>query len=433
MKRLHRKLRARYPWYDTWHNHPKHELFHWVIFILCAAFAVIAVFLNFKYGFGQNEKAKNLKPELAPASAGAIIGSAEDHILVAFKDNVSENKKTEVRGKYHLKEKSKIKEIGVEILSLPSKDTPEKAAQQLNKENDIDFAEVDAIVTPSFIPNDPNYPDEWHHEKINSPLAWDSANGSGIIVAIIDTGVDPSHPDLISNLVPGWNFYDNNFDTSDVYGHGTEVAGVAAGTGNNGIEIAGEAYNAKIMPLRVSDINGYASYSAIANAIIYGVNHGAKVMNISYQVGGSNAVGRAAKYAKRNNGLTVIAEGNNGSLSSYKNNPDTISVSATDNYDLKTNWSSYGDDVDVSAPGQAILTTIKGGRVGYFSGTSFSAPLTTGVLALIWTINPAFTPDQVQNILFNSALDLGLPGWDQYYGWGRIDAGKAAMLAKINK
>ena len=119
----------------------------------------------------------------------------------------------------------------------------------------------------------------------------------------------------------------------------------------------------------------------------------------------------------------MAAEGNSGGLSPYGDNSDMINAAATDASDQRTSWSTYGDDVDVAAPGQAILTTARGGGINYFSGTSFSAPLTAGVIAVIWAVNPGFSNSQVQNILFNSAADLGAPGWDQEYGWGRIDVG----------
>jgi len=424
MKGIHKKLREKYPWYDTWHKHPKHELFHWIIFYLFSVLTVVVVFFNVRSGFGENKRG------LQPGSSGNVIGRVSDRIIVGFKDNVAQNEKTALFAKNKLKERSKLDEIGVEVLYIESGDTPENAVMRLQNEGKIDFVEVDAIVAPSFVPNDPSYPNEWHLPKINSPTAWDRTTGTGVTIAILDSGVDPTHPDLAPNLVPGWNFSDNNSNTADVYGHGTEVAGVAAGIGNNNIELAGEAYGAKIMPVRISDLSGYTTYSAVATGVNYAANHGAKVINVSYQAGGSNAVQRAAKYAKSKGSLVVMSEGNTGAPSGYKNSANIISVSATDNYDVITGWSTYGKDVDVAAPGQAILTTTRGGGTDYFSGTSFSAPLTAGVLALIWSVNPNLTPDQVQQILFNSSVDLGAPGWDPSYGWGRIDAARAVGMSK---
>lgn len=340
IRRLHTKLRERYPWYDTWHNHPKHEFFHWVIFAFLSAFIATSVFLNAGYGLSENRGSEKNHAEI-PASQGAVSGRVPDQILVAFAPNTGQGKKDAVFARHGLKEKTDIEGADVALVRVPANKTPEETVLELGSEDGVDFAEVDALLAPSFTPNDPGYINEWYHPKINSPLAWDSATGAGVTIAIIDTGVDLSHPDLAPNLVAGWNFYDGNSDANDIYGHGTEVAGAAAASGNNNIEIAGTAYNAKIMPLRVGSPAGYASYSAIASAISYAANHGAKIANVSYQAGGSSAVQRAAKYMKNRGGLTVVAEGNTGTASKYKNSADIISVSATDNYDAAASWSSY--------------------------------------------------------------------------------------------
>jgi subtilisin family serine protease len=253
-----------------------------------------------------------------------------------------------------------------------------------------------------------------------------------MILAIADTGVNCTHEDLSSGCMAGWNFYDNNNDTTDVYGHGTAVAGVAAALGNNNIGVAGNAWQSKIMPLRVSAPDGTATYSAIASAITYAADGGAKVVNVSYQVGGSSTVQSAAKYLKGKGGLLVVSEGNYASDTGNTNSPDIISVSAVDASDVLYSWSSFGSDVDVSAPGCTGATTKADGGYGSFCGTSNSAPEVSGLLMLIWSVNPALTPDQVQNVLFNSTKDLGSVGWDKYYGWGRIDAEVAISMAVSN-
>lgn len=425
MKRLHHHLRRRYHWYDVWHDHPGHGLFHWIVFVAFTTTAIAAVFLNVSPGLGQiGERGRS------PLSPGKLVGRVSDQILVAFKDGISDSVKASLLLKHELNERAELKEIGLKIVAVPPRETPEQAVMDLGSENDVDFAELDGLVAPGFLPDDPLLSSQWYLTNVNSPAAWDVANGLGVNIAIIDSGVDPTHPDLASNFIPGWNFYNNNSDTSDVYGHGTEVAGVVAAVGNNGYQVAGVAYGAKIMPLRVSDTSGFASYSAIATAINYAAGHGAKVINASYAVGGSRAISRAAKYARGKGSLIVISEGNGGAASSYRNDPNMISVSATDNYDAVTSWSTFGRDVDVSAPGLSLLTTTRGGGISYYSGTSFSAPLTAGVIALIWSANPSLSADQAQQVLFNSSADLGASGWDQYYGWGRVDAGRAVELAR---
>jgi thermitase len=433
MKKLHEDLAKKYTWYAAWHEHARHAGMHWVLFALFALSVTTSLVIQFQSGFAKIETITKNSVALtrAPHSQGRAIDAGAAHILVAFNPRVNSKAKAAVLERHNLKEAFKIEELGVTLLDIPrGQDLQDVIDRLLKEEGDaIEFAEPDALVEPSFIPNDPNYPDQWYHTRIHSPAAWDATTGNTITIAIVDTGVDLAHPDLAAHLVPGWNFFENNSNAYDVFGHGTVVAGAAAAIGENSAQVAGVAYNALIMPLRVSDTNGNASYSTIAQAIIYAADHGAKVANVSYQVGGSSAVERAARYMLRKGGLTVVAEGNGGSLTKYKNSSAMIGVSATDNYDLATAWSNFGNAVDLAAPGQAIFTTTRGGGTDYYSGTSLSAPITSGIIALVWSLHPTFAPDQIQNIVFKSAIDLGPAGWDQKYGWGRIDAGNAVGAA----
>lgn len=242
---------------------------------------------------------------------------------------------------------------------------------------DIEYAEVDNLIALSYIPNDPYYGNQWHHQNIQSAAAWDSSQGSGVIIAILDTGTDCSHPDLQSSCVAGWNAYDNNNNSADVYGHGTKVAGTAAAIGDNNGGVSGVAYRAKIMPIRISDTTGYGYFSTIANGLTWATDHGAKVANISYSnVNSSSAIISAAAYMRSKGGLVVVAEGNSGVDSLITNPKELISVSATDGADNRTSWSTYGADTDLAAPGAGIYTTTVGGGYEAPSGTSFSSPLT---------------------------------------------------------
>lgn len=371
--------------------------------------------------------------EFLPASIGRILTASPNHILVKFKPGISVVRRNQIASAYGIQENSEIKGIGVKIISIPFGRNPQLFVDALNKnESDaIEFAEPDFIVEPSLIPNDPWFLN-WQKDKqqINAPAAWDKTTGlTNLTLAVVDTGVNCGHEDLNGRCVGGWNLYDNNSDTSDVYGHGTAVAGVASAVGNNGVGVAGGTWESKIMPLRVSATDGTATYSAIASAITYAADNGAKVVNNSYQTGGSRTVQSAAKYLKNKGGLLVVSEGNYGSNTGYKNSSDIISVSAVDPNDVKYSWSSFGNDVDVSAPGCTGATTFLNGGYGSFCGTSNSAPETSGVLMLIWGANPLLTPDEAQNVLFSSAKDLGTLGLDEYYGWGRIDAKSAVDMA----
>jgi subtilisin family serine protease len=388
---------------------------------------VFALFFSNKLGFFGRDR------ELLPASIGRILRASPNHILVKFKPGISADRRSRVMTKNNLKEKSEIKSIQVKLMTMPSGQDPQLFADKLsrNESDIIEFAEPDYIVEPSLLPNDPWFIN-WQKDKqqINSPAAWDITTGSAsLVLAIVDTGVNCSHEDLTDQCVAGWNFYNNNLDTVDVHGHGTAVAGVASAMGNNGLGVAGNTWQSRIMPLRVSAPDGTATYSSIASAIAYAADHGAKVVNNSYQTGGSSTIRSAAGYLKNKGGLLVVSEGNYGSNTGYSNSPDMVSVSAVDASDVKYSWSSFGNDVDVAAPGCTGATTLGSGGYGSFCGTSNSAPEVSGVLMLIWSANPSLTPQQVQDILFRSSKDLGSVGWDQYYGWGRIDARAAMDLA----
>ena len=264
--------------------------------------------------------------------------------------------------------------------------------------------------------------------KIGAPDAWGiSVGSSNVTVAVLDSGVDPSHPDLAGKLLSGWNFYNGNGDTSDVTGHGTAVAGVAAAATNNTVGVAGVGWKCLILPVRVTDENGYASYSLLSKGLVYAADRGARVAVVSFQIFNGSALTSAAKYFMDKGGLVFAAGGNTGQFENYTDNPYIISVSGTTSDDKS--WGSYGPYIDLSAPCSAIYTTIKGGGYGNVGGTSFSAPIAAGVAALIFSVNPSLTPSHVEQILEATAVDLGDPGYDIYFGWGRVDAYAALKMA----
>jgi thermitase len=298
----------------------------------------------------------------------------------------------------------------------------------------VEYAEVDLQVFPAYLPNDPSVPSEWHLNKVQAPTAWDSVQGQGVTIAILDSGVNCTHPDLAGSCVPGWNTMSNSSDTTDIHGHGTAVAATAASIGDNLLGGAGVAYKAKIMPVRLSDSpDGSSSCSAIANGVTYAANNGARVASNSYYVYGCSVVNDAAKYLESKGGLYIRAAGNNGIDEGPRNPegnvPEVTIVSATNQNDTRTSWSSFGAFVDVSAPGEPIYC-IWGGAYTTCWGTSFSVPITSGVFALMFSVNPTLTATQAKSILYTTADDLGTPGWDMYYGHGRVNAAKAVAAAQ---
>ncbi|MCB1770246.1 MAG: S8 family serine peptidase [Candidatus Competibacteraceae bacterium] len=354
---------------------------------------------------------------------------AEGRILLQTKAGLSDAELDKVLKSQNAKAIGRIHQINLHIIQVPPQ-AEEAVARALAHNPNVKFAELDMQVEAEQIPNDPNYASAWHLPKIQAPTAWDSSQGSNITIAILDTGVDANHPDLAVKLVAGWNSVSNTTDTADIQGHGTKVAGTAAATTNNSIGVAGVAGAARIMPIRITnDPSGYAYWSDIANGLAWAADHGAQVANISYEATGSSSIASAAQYLQNKGGVTVVAAGNSSTNPGYSDSPYMISVSATDSSDAKASWSNYGYFVDVAAPGVSIWTTTNGGGYSAVSGTSFASPVTAGVVALMKAANPGLSPSSLEDILKNTADDLGSAGWDTYYGYGRVNAASAVQTA----
>jgi hypothetical protein len=319
--------------------------------------------------------------------------------------------------------------LDVDVVSVPPGKEKDFVAR-FKANQHVEFAEVDQMMEAAATVNDPSVGSQWHLAKINAPAAWDYTMGSGVRIAVLDTGVDGTHPDLVNQMVAGWNFYDNNSDTSDVNGHGTAVAGAAAAMANNGIGVAGVAGAARIMPLRIADANAYTMWSTAAQAINYAADHSARVVNMSYVgAAGSLTIQNAANYLRSKGGVLFVAAGNTGALDLTAPTSTMSVVSATLDIDQIASFSTFGSFVTLSAPGYNILTTARGGGYQYWWGTSLATPVAAGTAALVIAKRPDFTSAQVDATLKASAVDLGLPGTDIYFGAGRINAGAALALA----
>lgn len=352
-------------------------------------------------------------------------------VLVQFRPETLALRTVDVIAETGASDTGEIAGTGVHIVELPAGADEQAFVEAFQSRQEVEFAELDRTVPlAEIVPDDPWYGSwEWYLTKISAPSAWSTTTGSSsITIAIIDSGVDGTHEDLASKMVPGWNVYNNNSDTSDVVGHGTSVAGTAAAATNNGKGVASIAWNCRIMPIRVTDTTGYLTWSNAASGLTWAADHGARVANISAEVSDSSTVRSAAQYFQSRGGVVTCSAGNEATFDPSADNPYILTVSATDGNDALCSWSNTGNNVDLSAPGTAY-TTYRGGGYGSASGTSIAAPVVAGVAALVLSVNPSLTASQVQDILKQSADDRGSPGWDPSYGWGRVNAARAVSLA----
>ena len=299
------------------------------------------------------------------------------------------------------------------------------AVQALRRRADVEFAELDTFERRQFTPNDPQLASQWHHQVIGSFQAWNYGLGQATVrVAIVDTPFQMNHPDLAANTVSGWDVVANQPVTSSAgIVHSTLCAGMAAAVINNGVGVAGAA-NCQVLPI---NING--AISEMYNATLWAASNGVRVVNISWS-GGTNAVLEAAGLFLKTNasGILVMSAVDGSGLLDGPNQPDIYCVSMTDAAD-NFQATMYGPYIDFSAPGYQIYSTSTGNSYATGTGCSFAAPLVAGVMAWIFGLNPTLAPGDVIGILTNTAVDLGTAGWDEYYGWGRINFGAAAAAA----
>ena len=307
----------------------------------------------------------------------------------------------------------------------------EALKRRMERRPEVKFVEKNFEFEPALLPNDPQYASQWHLPQIQAPQAWDLTQGSAsAVIAILDSGVDATHPDFAGKLVAGYNTYSNTTSTIDQFGHGTEVAGAAAALTDNGQGVAGVAGAAKIMPVRVTNATGSATSASIANGILWAADHGARVVNLSFNgIAGNATIRSAAEYATNRGTLVVAASGNCACVDPTPENPFMLSVSATDETDSLAYFSSTGAFVDLSAPGTNIVTTARFGLYTSDSGTSLASPIVAGVAALMFAANPALTPALATQLLESTAVDKGGVGYDPGYGHGRVNAFAAVTAA----
>jgi type VII secretion-associated serine protease mycosin len=302
-----------------------------------------------------------------------------------------------------------------------------------------------AEAVPNFIrraqedPNDASlWPRQASFDAVRLPQAWSIAHGSTATkVAIVDTGVDLDHPDLAPRVLGGMDFVNDDTVADDDAGHGTMVAGLAAATPNNGFGIAGAAWDASIIPVKVLDSQGKGTDADVASGITWAVDHGAAVVNLSLGgPGDSPVLEQAVQYALAHDVLVVAAAGNAASSeASYPAAyPGVVAVASTNEAGESSFFSNHAPWVDIAAPGEAIHSTSRGPLgVDWYdtaSGTSLAAPIVAGTAALVRSASPTWTQAQVAARLYATARDLGPRGLDDSYGYGLLDAAAALGAAR---
>ncbi len=416
------------------------------------------------------------EPEADRAAAAAYASpteaSATDRLLVDFRDHASKEEIQALKKKYalDLKQNSKFswtrRLFGAGVVKAKAR----ALLQKLRAEPLVEAAELDMVygipphevlytalseekkarVAKKQFPNDPKFQYQWHLKQINAHGVWPKATGKGVIVAVIDTGVaymDKGKfkrvPDLAkTEFVKGYDFVNDTDTALDDHGHGTHVAGTIAQSTNNGVGVAGTAYNARIMPLKVLSKRGFGNVADIAEAIRFAANNGAKVINMSLGGGGSSKImSSAVKYARDKGVVVVCAAGNEGraKVSYPAAYPGAFAVAATQFDRSTTFYSNWGKEIDVAAPGGntrvdqnndgmpdgVLQNTILPGRPDkddylLFMGTSMAAPHVAGVAALIME-SGVTDPDAVEKVIKSTANHPKDKKWDERYGAGIVD------------
>ncbi len=405
---------------------------------------------------------KTIYPEITESSFKIIPGMdyVSDEVIVKFKS--TRGKEVSISA---MSGKRKVKSfplIGADLYQLDSTVSMEQALADLAARGDVEYAEPNYIAHAARIPNDPSYSLQWGLATVGAPAAWDVITGSeDIIIAVVDSGVDYTHPDLSSRMwqntgeiagngidddgngyiddVRGWNFLSRTNDPMDDYEHGTHVAGIAAAATDNLTGISGMTWKNKVMALKFLGSSGTGPISLSIEAVQYAVKNGAKIINNSYTGGGFlRSMYSTISAANEAGVLMICAAGNeynnNDSNPSYPANyglPNVISVGATDSTDGWAAFSNYGNTVHIAAPGKDILSTIPSNRYVTRNGTSMAAPMVSGAAALLLGLNPQMTAAEVRTLLLNS-VDIRSSLYGKVSTSGRLNVQKALEQAGIS-
>ncbi len=400
----------------------------------------------------------------ASVQAKSVVESTNT-LLIQFDENVTLQERDAVIQEMDGQLLRWLEPISVAQVALPNQASLERSAGALlasfQREGKIHFVEYDGPVygvgiqeapvhetlgasTWALSPlsvNDPDFNDPqrvYAPQLMGVPTAWNYTQGDpDVVVAVVDSGVNAQHPEFQDRVIPGYDFVNDDNDPADDHGHGTHVAGIIAAAANNGAGSAGVCPQCRILPVKVLNQDNVGSWSGVAAGVIYAVDQGADIINLSLGgTGGANVLEQAIEYAVQKGVLVVAAAGNGRTDTPFypAAYPGVLGVSASRNDDTRWSLSNFGDYIDLAAPGYAIYSTYADlgnyyGGYTFMSGTSMASPHVAGLAALLLSQDPERSAADVERLLVETAEDLGEPGWDPYFGAGRVDA-LAALSAE---
>jgi len=392
---------------------------------------------------------------------------APGQVLIRFRPSATAQFVDATLAKYEIKKIKRISQLNLYQVAIPASVSVEEMAYALSRNPDVLSAGPNYIARIAVTPNDPLFryqyalsntgqdigapgsPSGKSKADIKATAGWEETKGAAdTVIAIIDSGVDFDHPDLKNKIVSrGHDFVNDDEEATDDNGHGTFVAGVAAADTNNDEGIAGVAWNCRILPVKVVDAEGYAGYDDLIDGILWAADNGADIINLS--LGGpdsDDSLRDALRYANEKGVVIAAAAGNDGTSVFYPAAYDAycLAVAATDYNDLRPDWSCFGPQVDVAAPGESVLGTFPTYMVdlteylpyAWGDGTSASAPHVAGLAALIKGLKPWLTANQIMDVIRFSSDDVNsgdYSGKDDYIGYGRINMEKALVPIKLSK
>lgn len=399
--------------------------------------------------------------EMPPVSQDNGDGEeyVSNQIIVKFHSDVTKEKQKMIYDKHGCKELYESEYAGFKVVEIPAGSTVEEMVNKYMQEAEVEYAEPNYIRHSHLVPNDRYFSYQWHHPLMKNTSAWDLGRGTGVTVALLDSGVAyrtsgtyVQASDLAgTSFRTGWDFVNSDPYPDDDNGHGTHMAGCIAQSTNNYIGVAGVAYGATILPVKVMDNTGSVSIADEVDGIYYAVNNGAHIINLSLGgEGTSESEETAINYAVDNGVVVICSAGNSGSstLEYPASYSQSISVSAVRYDKTLASYSNYGSAIDICAPGGDISVdqnfdfygdgilqqTHDGTNLSTFyyyfmEGTSPAAALVSGVAALVIGKSTSnLSPQQVKTILSSSSTDLGAVGWDQYYGAGLVNSYNALLI-----